>query len=267
MPVDLEPYTLLVPAWLMVLFRLTGIFVFTPLFSSRMLPPRIKVLLALSMSFCVFPMLLAAGKTSSYLMVGFLDTGLSLWGLVPAVGGELLIGMIIGYAAILPLIGMQLGGRVISQQLGLGLAEVFNPGEEQSGLVSQFLYLLALAIFLLVGGHRVLLNVLVGSFDHIPLGGTVAVASAMDMIVGLLGAAFGLALRVAGPLLCLIFLETVTLGFIARTVPQLNILSVGFALRILVGASVLIGSVGIAAGVFTDMLQDMLGQLRWFFGN
>lgn len=254
------------PAWLLVLFRLAGIFAFTPLFSARTIPAVVKVLLAVGMSFCVFPLLLAGGKTESPVVGSILDSGLSLATVVPAVAAELLIGAVIGFCATLPLIGMQLGGRIASQQMGLGLAEVFSPGEEQSGITSRFFYLLGLALFLILGGHRVLLLVLVGSFEHVPLGGSIMGDDSIRLLVGLLSSAFELALHVAAPLLCLIFLETVAMGFIARTVPQLNILSIGFAVRIVIGVATLIGAVGVLSVAFIDVMQQTLSRLALFFG-
>jgi len=263
---DFAPWVALMPAWLLVLFRLTGIFLFTPLFSSRVIPGNVKIILALGLSFCIFPMLLSVGKTSSVSVMAIAASGLSLWTVVPAVIGELLTGSVIGFAATMPLIGMQLGGRIASQQMGLGLAEVFSPGAEQAGITSQFLYLLGLSIFLLLGGHRLLLEVLVGSFDHVPLGGVIAGEGVLRLVVGLFGAAFELALHVAAPLLALIFLQTLALGFIARTVPQLNILSIGFALRILAGGVTLTLVVSVISGRFIISMSSTLRELASFFG-
>ena len=254
------------PAWLLVLFRLAGIFAFTPLYSARTIPVVVKVLLALGLSFCVFPLLLSTGKTSSVVVGPILDSGLSLGTVAPAVASELLVGSVIGFCATLPLIGMQLGGRVASQQMGLGLAEVFSPGEEQSGITSRFFYLLGLALFMILGGHRALLLVLVGSFNHVPLGGSIVGGDMLRLLIGLLESAYDLALHVAAPLLCLIFLETVAMGFIMRTVPQLNILSIGFAVRILLGASTLLGAVGVLSVAFMDTMQHTLHRLALFFG-
>ena len=146
------------------------------------------------------------------------------------------------------------------------LAEVFNPSQEQSGIVSHFFYLLGLSLFMILGGHRTLLAVLVGSFDHVPLGGGVVNGGVLDLILGMLETAYELALRVAAPLLCLIFLETLAMGFIARTVPQLNILSIGFPLRVILGASILVGAIAIVSGVFMDVMRQSLQQMAAMFG-
>lgn len=262
----LEPWIRFMPAWLLVLFRITGIFVFSPLFSHRAVPIRIKVFLTVTFSLCVFPLLLATKPLSWFALSGSLEAPLDLWAIAPAVANEMLIGTLIGYAAMIPLAGMQLGGHIASQQMGLGLAEVFSPGEAESGITSHLFYLVGLAVFVIAGGHRTLFRILVGSFDQVPLGGAIGRGPALDLIVGLLQTAFELGVRVAAPLLCLTFLQTVAMGFIARTVPQLNILSVGFVVRIILGVFVLVGSIAAAGHAFHQTLGGALQDLAMFLG-
>ncbi len=266
LPVNLTPLLPHVPAWLLVLFRLTGIFFFAPVLGSRTVPPKIKIFLAVGLSFCIYPILLEPGSPSAHLVVPVVESGLKLWSLITTVAVELLIGIVIGYGASLPLIGMQIGGRIIDQQMGLGLAGVLNPEfNEQTGVISEFYFILALSIFVILGGHRVMLAALVGSFSKIPLGGLAADGHLVDLLIGLMGTVFDLGLRVSGPLLCLIFLQTVAMGFIARTVPQMNILSIGFALRILVGIVLLIGTLNVISGVYIESVEGTLESLRMFF--
>ncbi len=264
--ISIEPLLPHLPAWALVLFRLTGIFLFAPMLGSRIIPMRLKALLALGLSFCVYPSLLAANSPSAALITPLIDSGLSLWTMAGAVAMELAIGLAIGYAASLPMIGMQLGGQVVDQQMGLGLAGVMNPefGEE-SGIVSEFYFLLAVHIFVILGGHRVLFDTLVGSFSHIPPGGFRPDSHLVTFLLGLLQVAFELGLRIAAPLLCLIFAETVAMGFIARTVPQMNIMSVGFAVRILMGAFLLMMAIKVHSSVYTDALPPIVNSIQAFF--
>ncbi len=241
--------TLHLPAWLMVLFRLSGLFLLSPILGSASVPRYVKAMLVLVLSMAVYPMLLMnPGSTTFNSAVTLMGHGLSFWHLGPAAAAELMIGYIIGWVATLPLIGMQVGGMIIDQQMGLSFAQIVNPElGEASGVLGEFLFMLALALFAIVGGHHVMLAILVGSFDKVPLGGFVNMLDVAHMAIGLVTLTFELAIRVAAPLLCLMFLISVALGFIARTVPQMNILSIGFALRIVVGG-VFLGATVIAAG-------------------
>lgn len=264
MPVDLTPLLPYVPVWLMVLFRLTGIFVLAPVLGSSTVPRVVKVLLAVALSFAVWPMLWIDPQASGNLASAV--RGLDLWSLGLLVGLELLIGYVIGYAASLPLAGMQLGGHMIDQQMGLAVAEQYNPEiDGQAGVTGQLLFMFALALFVGAGGLNVMLHTLAQTFRHIPLGGFASFGQVIDMIVGMITIMFELGLRVAAPLLCLTFLVSVGMGFLMRTVPQFNILSVGFAIRILSSLIVMMMLVGAIAGAYGDMTGKIFTVLMDFF--
>lgn len=268
MTIHLEPILAHLPAWLMVLFRITGIFLFAPLLGATTIPMRVKLGLAIGLSLCVYPVLLMPSRASFGLITPWIDgqTPLHLWTIVPMIALELLVGLVIGYGASLPIVAAQVGGHVIDQQIGLGLAGVYNPElNEQSGVIGEFFFLSALAVFILLGGHHAMLATLVSSFDRVPPGGFTDFAGILTLVCGLLMSMFELALRVSAPLLAVVFLETVAMGFVARTVPQLNILSIGFALRILVGLAVLIVMVSVQMPVIAQSIRQTLGRIAWFF--
>lgn len=266
MPSGLEQFLGHVPAWALVLFRITGIFIMGPMYGSQTIPPRVKIFIALTLSLCIYPMLLTTSAAAAPLIQRTIEQHLSLWQLLPAVAMELAIGLVIGFGANLPIVGMQMGGRMIEQQMGLGIAGVFNPElGATSGPLSQFITLFAITLFVILGGHRVVLTTLVGSFGHVPLGGFRVDGHVIDLAVGLLSSMFDLALRVGAPLLCLIFLASLAMGFIARTVPQMNILSIGFVLRIVAGALLLVGLVGVFAALFQDHTESTLDAVTRFF--
>jgi len=252
----LEPILLHVTTFLMVLFRLAGLFIFAPMFGSRLVPPQVKALLALVLAFCVYPMVPAQAPLP-----------LSLSTLAVSVGGEMLIGLAIGYGASLPLIAMQMAGLLMGQQLGLGLAQVFNPDtESETSVLGQGLFMMALIIFLAIGGDHAMIGAVVDSFAHVPLGGHAPDGGGIvSVIVGLLAAMTELAVRVAAPLLCLVFLETVAMGFIAKTVPQLNILSMGFPLRIILGLWLIAAVMIVTADPLSAAMGEAVGSMAGLF--
>lgn len=268
MVVSLNPILMYMMPWLMVLFRISGIFVIAPVFGSKTIPARIKVFMALGLSFCVFPLLLDGdGMPSSAIHASIMANNLPLWLIVGAIAMELLVGIVIGYGASLPVLGMQVGGRVCDQQMGMSIGGVFNPEiNEDSGVVSEIFFVVALSVFLIIGGHRAILTAVVGSFNVIPLGGFKPDGHVLELIIGLVSSMFTLAFRVAAPLLCIMFLQMVAMGFIARTVPQLNILSIGFPLRILLGATMLIGSCTMIIIAYSDAVTQAMQNIGRFFG-
>lgn len=264
MPVDLTPILPYVPVWLMILFRLTGIFVLAPVLGSSTVPRMIKVFLALGLSFAVWPMLWVDAQASGNLAMAVRN--LDMWSLGLLIALELLIGYVIGYAASLPLTGMQLGGHVVDQQMGLAAAQLFNPEfDDQTGVTGQLLFMFALALFVAAGGLNVMLHTLAQTFRHVPLGGFAGFDQIVHMVVGMLAIMFELGLRIAAPILCLMFLVSVGMGFLMRTVPQFNILSVGFAIRILSSLLVMTMLIGAIAGAYGNMSGEILGTLMRFF--
>jgi flagellar biosynthetic protein FliR len=235
-----------IPPALLVVFRIGGLMIYAPVLGSSVIPVRVKVLLALMLGAAVYPVLAAQHHTAAGLQ-------LSLWTLAPLIAIEVLVGLLIGFLASLPLTSMQIGGVIASQQMGLGFAQLFNPAlDEEADVVVQVLYFMALATFLLSGGLDATLLALLHTFERIPAGGLMMSTDLVTLITGLLVSALELGLRIAAPLLCIIFLETVALGFLSKTVPQLNILSLGFPLRILVGLTIL----ALCAVVMNDVVLD-----------
>lgn len=198
-----------------------------------------------------------------------LSGGLSLWTLPAVVALELAIGALIGYGALIPLVGLQMAGQMADQQVGTGLAGILNPemGEEAGGILTEFYFITAMLIFLYIDGHRAILATVLQSFQNIPLGGLAIDGHLIQLIVGLLASMLEVAMRIAAPLLCLVFLETVAMGFLARTVPQMNLLSIGFPLRILTGVGMLIAALPSHSGIISQYFREQLQRVAGFIGG
>lgn len=266
MSLPLDPFLPHLPGWLLVLFRLGGIFVFAPVLASKAIPTQVKVFWVLGLSFCIYPTLIAPGSPTAASIAPAFGPGFSLLQLPIAVAAEIFIGVLIGYGASLPLIAMQTAGHMVDQQMGLGLGELYNPDmEEQTGAFGSLYYMTAFTLFVALDGHRIMLATLLNTFEHVPLTSFNAYAPATQMVVGLLNAMFEVAMRISGPLLALVFLETLAMGFLSKTVPQLNILNVGFPTRILVGVGLLIASFAVEAQVFVDHMREVLQVLQAFW--
>ncbi len=232
---ELTEYAVWVPTLMLVIFRVAGLFLTAPMLGSPTIPPVVKAMIAIVVALAVTARLAAPVALPA------------TWpALVMAVGREMLVGATLGYAASLLFVGIDVAGRNISQQMGIGLAEVFNPQTADStDLVSTMLNLVALAIYLCIGGHRMLIEGLLGTFQTVPLMGFAVGADVLEIMLSLLTAAFVLGIKVAAPVLVTLMLASVAMGLIQRTMPQFNILSAGFQIRAMV--SLLILAVSVAA--------------------
>jgi len=150
---------------------------------------------------------------------------------------------------------MTLAGELIGQTAGLGIAEVFDPMlDENVPLLSQLMFLFGVTIFLCVGGHRMLMAGLLDTFRAIPPGGGSLPGSVAESFTTLVSLSFSLAIRVAAPAVTALLLATLIVGLIGRTLPQLNILALGFGLNALLALAALALSLGVAAWAFQDQI-------------
>jgi flagellar biosynthetic protein FliR len=240
----------------MCLFRLSGLFVFAPVLGSPAIPMRIRSLLCIVFAVALYPTVPA-----SYQMPIELNLASIAW----AVTSEALIGITIGLLATLPMYAIQLGGLIIGHQIGIGLASVYNPALDTEGdVVGQFLLFLALAVFISLGGLESVFNALAITFANVPLGGLRASDAPLELFVGLIASGMEVGMRVAAPVLCIVLAETIAAGFIMKTMPQLNIMTIGFAVKILIAMIALIGSIhAIEMLARQDIIFTLNIMLEW----
>jgi flagellar biosynthetic protein FliR len=233
----------------LILTRVSGLTVTAPLFGSKDVPLRVRALLALTLAVLVFPLQKNAAVEDPGTMLNYLAL----------LGGELLIGAFLGLGVMLLFHGMELAGELIASTGGLMLADVFDPNSDSSvPIVSRFFFLFSLSVFLCIGGHRLVMAGLLDTFQAIPPGKGLFDASVHDAFLTLLTQSFALGLRVASPAVTALLLGMLVMGLIGRTVPQLNILIIGFGLNALLTFAVLALTLGAAAWAFQSQLEPAL---------
>ncbi len=244
------------PGFLLVLTRFTGLFLFTPLLTPTLIPRQVLVLFAAAMALAVYPTIDHSAS---------LPERLDLFSLAPMMASEILIGAAIGLIASIPLITAQLAGLIMGQQMGLGLATVFNPAVNIEGdNLGQLLFTIAVAAFLVSGGLESLFSTLVSTFASVPLGGFPLSSAPLPLLVDVLASGFEVALRVAMPILVILFMENIATGFIMKTIPALNIMAFGFPIKILAGLAVIIGALTIMAETFVAAMSlDLESIQEW----
>ena len=186
------------------------------------------------------------------------------------VGGELALGVVLGLGVFTILSGLQLAGEMIDQQAGLALAEIFNPGFGANGSITgTLLFWLGVAALLMmepVNGHLMLVSALVETFQTLPLGEAYVSLSAVELLRDLVHQSLVLAIQVAAPLLATMSLVALAMGYLGHTVPQINVLVVGFPVRVLVNLLVLGLSLSGAARVVVDVIPKVIDHLSEALG-
>ena len=256
MPVPLVDIFVALPAFALVLFRVSGLVLTAPVYGSTAVPVRIRVALTLVATAVIFP-----------LVRGQAPSNVTLSSAVVGGIGELMIGATIGLAVSIILMSAEVAGEMVSQQAGISLSEVINPlSNEQSSMIGQIYVVVLTLLFLLAGGHRAVMASLLDTFQVIPLLSFRPGESIVLLVVEMLSAAFMVGIRLAAPVLIALFLSGTALGFLSRTMPQLNILSVGFTVRALITLSVAGIALGASQGVLLDAVWEGLDMIRASFG-
>jgi flagellar biosynthesis protein FliR len=247
----------------LVLTRTSGLLIASPVFGATQAPATVRALLSLALAALIMPSQWCA--TLPY-------PG-SLLVYVVVIGGELMIGLILGMGISILLSGIQMAGDMMSRVGGLTLADVFDPTTSTNvPLFSQLLSLLSVAVFMLIGGHRMLLGGLLDTFRVIPPGGGTAMflgtgktgsspamlTSLVEMFLVLITQSFHVAVRAAAPVVTAVLLATLVLGLVSRTLPQLNVMVVGFGLNAMITFGVFFVSLGAVLLVFQEQIAPTL---------
>ncbi len=241
----------LVPAFVLVFFRLAGMIAAAPLFGSARVPQRVKLYFALVLALGLLPTVPTPTSLPD-----------STWALAAGIAGELLFGLAIGAALNFVFAAAQWAGEIIGQQMGFGLGQVLDPQHGTSGaVVSDLYFLMTLVAFLLLQGHHAFLRGLRQTFDLLPLLSAGLDYQLFDLVVGLLQASTGLAMQLAMPTLIAMLVTDVVLGFLGKTVPQINVMSAGLSLRAMVGMFVLLAGMAFTSDVIAAGLVDSVRQI------
>lgn len=250
---SVEPILWHVVPFLLVVTRLGGLFVLTPLLANRGVPARARMMLALTLGAALY-----AGVPNAWQSA----PQVSLLMLAPLLVSELLIGMAMGFVAAVPIMALDLGGFIVGHQMGMGLARAYNPeADVDTDLLGQLLMYLGLGAFLAMGGLEAVFLALAHTFDRIPPGGFAASDIPLTPLIGVLTSGFELAVRVSAPAMGMVLLLLIAMGFVMKTMPQINVLSVGFTIKIMFGLLMLAASVAAVQQAAGDQIAATLREL------
>ena len=228
---------------MLVSVRILGFFLVMPLFAFRALPIRYRVVLSLVLAFGLTPLVTPSSFSSMALAPGFLLSFI-----------ELAIGMAAGFMVRVGLVAVDLLAELLSMQSGLSFATTFNRDPSlASGLMGEFLGLLALALAFVMNIHLLILDILLSSFRVLPFGVWPS-AWGLDAWVSLLQDAFVLGVILSLPAITVYGLFNMTQSILARVSPQMNLFSIGFSIMIPLAFVV----IGFMLPAFPEIIQRAL---------
>ena len=234
------------------LLRILGLFAAAPVLSMRAIPVRARIGLALLTALCAQPVL-------PPMPVLPLDTPTALAMVVQ----QVFIGVTIGFAAKVVFTAIEFAGEVIGLQMGLNFAGFFDPLSAASATAaSRFFGTMVAWLFIVMGGHLLVIAALAQSFTAFPVGPEpfAFLHQAQPHRWG--SEIFATGLWIALPLVSMMLFVNITLGAISRVAPQINIFAIGFPITLGVGLLGLLLTLPALSQPFTMTLERLLEQFR-----
>ncbi len=212
------------PTLVVVGARFIGLMLTAPLWSMPEMPRSLRGAMVVLFTLAVLPTTSNAKLAPDYA------------GLPGLLGTELLLGVGIGLTGAVLMAGVALAGEVASLQMGLNLGpSLANMPESPVAGVGELKSMLAMAIYVTLGGHLMLLTGVARSLQEIPPGAALDVVSGGRTVAALVGTLFTTAVRVAAPIMVALLLTNLGIAILGRAVPQINSMVVAFPITIGLG--------------------------------
>jgi flagellar biosynthetic protein FliR len=242
--------------FILVLARITPLFVIAPLFSSAMIPPRARGVIAVGIGIGLTPIALQGQHVPS--------DPLTLAGLV--VQG-MLVGFAFSFSLAILMAAIESAGGFIDVLSGFSYGNLINPmNGESSAVIQRFYALVGTMIFLVIGGVAWSLRGLQRTFELVPLTSAPRLNSLIAGAVHAFAGVFAAALEVAAPILIALLITDVAFGIVSRVVPQLSVFVVGFPVKVAVTLLVVGASLPFTANWINEQLSvsvaSALGALK-----
>ena len=239
------------PMWtfLCVLSRTGPLLAMMPPIQGSSVPNRVKVLLALMVAMSVTPLVMANATPLPP----------HLAGIVIGLSKELLLGLLFGTSVLMIVTSLQVGGQVISSLASMDVAQAADPSTQETvTVVSQMFSWVAMALFLTLGGHRMVLGACLDSFEHYPAGAVLAEEHWLMHLHDLVRHSVAVGMRAAAPPAIALLLANFVTALIGRTLPQLNIMAIGFNINVTVMILVLTMSMASIGWIFQNELVQWI---------
>lgn len=241
----MEPLTSFSTATLLVTLRLVPSLGFAPPFTLMRVPPLVRLLVAVS---------LAAWMVSAFpgqMPSAQLDAG----ALAVMAASELLIGIALALALQLAFAAIYTVGRLIDLQAGFAFSTLVDPASRaQLPLVGMIFAYLAAALFFTTGGPTDMVAIWASSLTVAPIGAGLT-SNGLPALLAYVSAIFVMAMAAGGMVLLTLFVIDLAIAFMSRSLPQMNVLFLGFQVKTLATMAALPAALSLSAALILRMMR------------
>lgn len=243
-----------IAAWIGAFFwpfcRIGAMVTAAPVFNTRSVPMRLRLMIALALTVVIAPLLPAMPAVDPLSVDGVL-----------IILHQLLIGVAIGFLLRVALAALELAGDAVAHLMGLSFASMVDPvNGVQTPVLSQFYMLLATLVFLSFNGHLLWVEAVAESFRLLPIAPQGLTPQAVWSIVGFGGELFAWAMRMALPVMAALLVINVAFGVLTRAAPQLNLFSVGFPATLVIGFMLVLVTLPMVLNKILPLSDGALGR-------
>ena len=239
--------------FMLVLARISPLFLLAPLFSSKMLPARARGIVAVGLALGIYPVAMHAGDTQ--------EIPLEIWSFGGLILKEMLVGLAFSFSLACLFAAVQVAGGLLDTLIGFSFGALVDPiTGTNGGVLNQLYALIGVAIFVAINGDQWVIQGLARSYDAIPLADAPNINTLVEGAQVVFSGVFGAAIQVCAPVMLAVLLTDVAFGLVSRVVPQLNVFAVGFPAKVTVGLVLVGASLPFMAGWLGDELQNSVAS-------
>jgi len=241
-------------AWLLISIRATSFLMLLPGLTGQPMPVTMRLALGLTVAMLLAPVVPIPAQIPTTLLA-----------LLAAIGGEVLVGLLMGFVGRMAFYATEMAGRVIATEVGLTATPGIEAPTASNEPFASLMHRFAVVLYFAVGAHLLAIGAFARSFTFAPPGLAGLNSAAADQLIVITAKTFSVGVQLAAPFIALNYLLTLAFGLLGRTVSKVNvfILSMGArslaGLALLGGAGVLIARYLLAA--FERLPSDMLVYL------
>lgn len=246
-------------AWIMAFIfpaaRILSLLAVAPPFNNPALPTRIRLITGIAITLAIGPALPPVKGIEPSTFTGLL-----------VLAQQILIGFSMGFTLRLVFSAIDMAGYLISNQSGLGFATAYDPqNTAQTGVVSEFMGIVALLLFLCIDGHLMIVATIMQSFKTLPIGSAFPSAASWHNIANAAGIIFSSGVFLALPIVVTLLIGNIALAILGRVAPQLNLMAIGFPITIVLGFSALLVGMNYLASPLQQLFEYGLLSMSGFF--